>query len=248
MRIGRLIAAGSVAVGGVAAGLITWSALTYKDVHALKDIAADSPATSGKTGWKRVDAILDKLRDLAEQTGIPLGLLVGWIAKESGGKLAVYPQPGKGDTSLDERGFFQLTPEESQKLGVDHMRLSVDADYSLNAGMKLVREYQSTINSIMDGVTSAGTSYYWRLVKLAHSMGSGQVKKIVKAAKDAGQAGSWEELKDFALGMKIKGPQPKKWFPFVDTVYKVGRPFGFGSESTAVVGVSGLDCLGAEAA
>jgi len=39
-----------------------------------------------KTGKKRVDEILGKLQAAASASGIPLGLLVGWVIKESGGK------------------------------------------------------------------------------------------------------------------------------------------------------------------
>jgi hypothetical protein len=227
-------------------GFLLWKLLSTE--HTLKDFAPDSSPMPGKTGWKKVDAILPQLQAFARTTGIPLGLIIGWIAKESGGRLA-------DTTSMDERGYFQLMPAESKALGLDHQRLSTDSDYSINEGGKIIRHYQSVINDLMDGVTSAGTSYYWRLVKLAHSLGSGQVKKIVNLAKDAGHAGSWEELEDFATGIHINGPQPKKWFPFVDdsrahtknnSVYRVGKPFGFGSESL-LVGFNGLDYLGCEA-
>ena len=133
-RVGKYVASGGVLGTLVAAVLGTWYVLT-RDVHTIKEIPPDAlpmaPA-QGRTGWKRVDALLDKLRGLSQSTGIPLGLMVGWIAKESGGRLAVFSQPGKGDTSMDERGYWQLTPEESKTLGLDHARLSVDADYSLS--------------------------------------------------------------------------------------------------------------------
>lgn len=235
----RYIAIGG-GVAGAAAGLgfLVWKLLTTNE-HSLKDIMPDEPISGGpdKTGYKLVDKILDKLRASAQKSGIPLGLMVGWIAKESGGKLS-------DTTSLDERGYYQLMPSESKSLGLDHQRLSTDSDYSIDAGVQLIRHYQSTINDL--NVANAGTSYYWRLVKLAHSMGAGQVRKVVTAAKAAGQAGSWGDLEDFATAMSINGPQPKKWFPFVDLVYKVGRPFGFGSEAKAVVGLDGLDLLGCE--
>jgi hypothetical protein len=165
----------------------------------------------------------------------------------------VYKQPGLGDTFMGERGYFQLTPKESETIGVDHERLSVDSDYSIDAGIKLIRYYQSIVDKL--NVVPTGTADYYKLVKLTHSMGSGQVPKIVKAAKAEGQAGSWNQLEQFALAMSINGPQPKKWFPFVDDVYRIGRPFGFGSESSFMVGISpinrsmvGLDLLGAEEA
>lgn len=241
---------GGLSTAAVGVSIAVWRLLRGLD-RPLKDIEPDTSAMPGKTGYKRVDAILPQLRAAAQASGIPLGLMVGWIAKESGGKLS-------DTTSLDERGYFQLMPDESKALGLDHQRLSTDSDYSINAGVLLIRHYQSTINDLMAGVTSAGTSFYWRLVKLAHSMGAGQVKKVVNAAKAAGLANSWDVLEQFAMGTSIKGPQPKKWFPFVDSVYSVGHPFGFGSESTAIVGeivdlrerasttMRGLELLGCE--
>jgi hypothetical protein len=244
-RLGKLIASGGVfgVIVGVAVG--TWYALT-RDVHTLKDTPPDSlpPAPAlGKTGWKLVDKLLPKLQAMSSSTGIPLGLLVGWIAKESGGRL-------NDKTSLDERGYFQLMPDESRAIGVEHERLSTDSDYSLDAGMKLIRKYQSTINNLDLAGAPAGSTYYWRLVKLAHSMGSGQTKKIVDRAKAAGQAGSWNQLEQFALGLSINGPQPKKWFPFIDLIYRIGAPFGFGNEVSsppALIGVAcGFDFLGVD--
>jgi hypothetical protein len=251
----KAIGAGGLVGGVLAFGIgLTWYLMGGGLDRTIKNIAPDEVTGPNKTGYKRVDAILDALRAAARAAGIPLGLMVGWVAKESGGKLS-------DTTSLDERGYFQLMPSESKSIGVDHQRLSTDSDYSINAGVLLIQYYQKAVDAL--GVASKGSSYYWRLVKLAHSMGSGQMKKVVNAAKAAGSAGSWSDLESFAMGMSIRGPQPKKWFPFVDLVYKVGQPFGFGSESSVGETVpmwmvkeikqamrregTGLDLLGAEA-
>jgi hypothetical protein len=245
MSAGKVIAiTGAIAGGATALGLIMWKIIGGFPDRPMKDIHPDvSPPPPGRTGYNKIDAFFDKLRAVAQETGIPLGLMVGWIAKESGGRL-------NDTTSLDERGLFQLMPSESKSLGLDHERLSTDLDYSIAAGPKIIKKYQSNVNDLDLIYAPAGNSYYWRLVKLAHSMGAGQMKKVVKAAMAAGHASTWDDLETFALDMKINGPQPKKWFPFVDLVYKVGRPFGFGSESTvAVAGLvmtGGLDYLGVE--
>lgn len=247
MSAGKVVAiVGAIAGGATALGLITWKIIGGFPDRPEKDIRPDvSPPPPGKTGYKKIDAFFDKLRAVAQSSGIPLGLMVGWIAKESGGRL-------NDTTSLDERGLFQLMPSESKTLGLDHQRLSTDLDYSLDAGVKLIRKYQSDVNNLDLIYAPAGNAYYWRLVKLAHSMGAGQMKKVVKAAMAADQAKTWDDLEAFAVDMKINGPQPKKWMPFVDLVYKVGRPFGFGSESTVLVAGyeigCGLDTLGAETA
>lgn len=233
MSWGKLLAVGGALGGAAGLGVISYKLLTDKE-HTLKDIEPDyTPVAGGpdKTGYKLVDKLLPQLRAIAKETAIPLGLLIAWIAKESGGRL-------NDTTSLDERGYFQLMPSESKTIGVDHARLSTDSDYSLHAGALLIQDYMGKVTDL--NVARLGTSYFWRLVKLAHSMGSGQTKKVVNAAKAAGSAGSWDALEDFALDMKLNGPQPKKWFPFVDKIYRLGKPFGFGSEQAlAVVGHGG---------
>jgi hypothetical protein len=211
----------------------------------------DLPPAPGSTRYKRVDAILDLLKQAAGASGIPLGVLVGWIAKESGGKLAVHPQPGAGDTKLDERGLFQLMPAESKMLGFDHQRLSTDPVYSINAGLALIGHYMGEADKL--GVAQHGSNYYWRLVKLLHTMGSGAVDKIIAAAKADGAVASWEALEEYATShdaelLHATKHSPVKWFPFVDEVYATGAPFGFGA-ATTLVGASfpdiidPLDCL-----
>jgi hypothetical protein len=194
-----------------------------------------SPAPSGSTGYKLVDAILPQLRAASASSGVPLGVIVGWIAKESGGRLGEV-------TKLDERGLFQLMPAESKQLGLDHARLSTDLVYSINAGLALIGYYMGYVDRL--GVASRGTAYFWRLVKLCHTMGSGATKKIVAAAQAAGSAGSWATLEKFALDNNAEmlhetKHSPSKWFPFVDAIAEVGAPFGFGS-GDAIVGASGV--------
>jgi hypothetical protein len=196
----------------------------------------EMPVTPGKTGWPKVDAILHLLRQAALESGIPLGLLVGWIAKESGGKI------GEVTPKYNERGYFQLMPNESKKLGLDHERLSTDVMYSITAGLLLIGRYMKETDVL--GVAPRGTRFYWLLVKLGHTMGSGATKKIVAAAKAAGQAGSWEALERYALDHNTEilhetKHAPAKWFPLIEEIYRVGAPFGFGSDAgTSVVGAA----------
>lgn len=214
----------------------------------------DLPPAPGSTGYRKIDAILDELRKAAAASGIPLGLLVGWIAKESGGRIEEAPKALKGERDR-ERGYFQLTPSESDKLGLDHARLSTDPVYSINAGLVLIGQYMKAVDAL--GTAVKGSTYYWLLVKLAHTMGVGAMDKIVAAARAAHQAGSWDKLEQYALDhdaelLSATKHSPKKWFPFVDKVYDVGKPFGFGSgDQTSVVGAmpaftdipDPLDCL-----
>ncbi|HKW48697.1 MAG TPA: transglycosylase SLT domain-containing protein, partial [Gemmatimonadaceae bacterium] len=236
--------------GGAAALLLL--ALSGED-RAVPVNEPDLPATPGSTRYRRVDAILPQLQTAAAQSGVPLGLLVGWIARESGGKLATKPQPGPGDTKLDERGYFQLMPAESAALGFDHQKLSTDPTYSINAGLALIGKYMGEVDKL--GVAPKGSTYYWLLVKLAHTMGTGAMKKIVAAAQSQGAAKSWPDLRGYALAhdrelLSATKHSPAKWFPFVDDVYQTGAAFGFG-QAAAVVGggpvfkdiPDPLDCL-----
>jgi hypothetical protein len=237
-----LIAGGVVLTGGLAVIVYGW---LFGDYRTMKDHAPDSSAVPGSTGYKLVNALLPRLRAIAEATGIPLGLQVAWIAKESGGKLGSH-------TGLDERGLYQLMPAESKSLGLDHERLSTDLEYSLGAGTKLIRQYQSKVDDLGVAAAPRGSALYWLLVKLVHTVGAGQTKKWVKAAQAAGAMGSWGNFESFVLGQRWAGPQPRKWLPFLDAIYRLGRPFGFGSESAPLVSglpvaraLLGLDVLAA---
>lgn len=227
----RYVVGAGVTIG---AGAVLLRLLT-SDVHTFKeDVPPDvSPPPPGKTGHKLVDALLPKLRDLASRNNIPLGLIVGWIIKESGGKLT-------DTTSTDERGYFQISPDESAKLGIDHQRLSTDSDYSLDAGARLIHEYETTVAGLKVAAADGYSAFYWLLVKLCHTVGTGQTKKWVEAAQVAGAAGSWADFEAYVLGKSWRGPQPKKWFPFMDSLYTIGKPFGFGNASSAGPAVAGL--------
>lgn len=193
-----------------------------------------------KTGWKGVDKLLPQLKAASQSSGIPLGLLVGWVGYESAGVIKSAPDPLKGQPD-SERGYFQLTPDESKSIGLtDHARLSTDPVYSINAGLALIGKYMGTAASF--GVAKKGTAYFWLLVKLCHTMGSGATKKIVAAALGAGQAGSWTALQKYALAndaalFALVKHRPSKWFPKISSVvYKRGLPFGFGTEVETVLG------------
>jgi hypothetical protein len=230
-RSSTLLYLGGALVGGGV--LFAGYNYAYADIHTLKDNKPDDPQPApGKTGYKLIDRLMPKLTEIAKSTGIPLGLLIGWIAKESGGKL--------GDvTKLNERGYFQLMPSESKRIGVDHDRLSTDSDYSLDAGTKLIREYERSVKALNVPAAPVGSAFYWRLVKLAHTVGEGQTKKFVKAARAADKLGSWQDFENYCLTLTVTGPQPKKWFPFLDSIYDIGKRFGFGTGDTGLL-VSGL--------
>lgn len=242
----------------IAGGLITIAALAaLSDTDPVPVHEPDVPpsqALPGSTRYRKVDAILPQLRAAAERSGIPLGLLVGWVARESAGRLDEVPKPLKGEPD-GERGYFQLTPSNSREVGADHARLSTDSDYSIDAGIRYIQKCMGDVDRL--GVAARGSMFYWMLVKLVHTMGSGATKKIVEAARAAGAAGSWASLKQYALShegdlLSATKHSPSKWFPLVDKVAEVGLPFGFGTNTSIyVAGLEGmfadipdpLDCL-----
>lgn len=198
------------------------------------DLPVSTPAPAGfpkSTGYKLVDKILPQLKAASESSGVPLGVLVGWVAKESGGKLGEV-------TRLDERGVFQLHPDESKALGLDHQRLSTDLTYSINGGLALIGKYMGQATKL--DIAPKSSEFFWKLVKLAHTMGSGATAKIVAMAKTAGEAKTWKRLEDYALShekeiMHAVKHSPAKWFPFIDAIYRLGAPFGFGAGSQDTV-------------
>ena len=235
--------------GGAAALYAIFSRPDERDVPVfeLPDIPAvpsppppESAPSLPSTRYRRVDAILGGLQRAAQSSGIPLGLIVGWIIRESAGKIGEIPKVILKGESDYERGLFQLTPSESRALGfTDHKRLSTDLNYSISAGIALINKYTGDTERL--GVAPKGTSYFWRVVKLIHTMGLGATKKIVELARAAGQAGTWDSLERFALAnentiMSAVHHSPTKWLPMVDQVYALGQPYGFGDAPSIVGG------------
>lgn len=234
-----LVAGGTAALIALLAGA--------KDERPVPDHEPDERAAPGSTGYKKVDALLPELRKAADSSKVPLGLLVAWIAKESGGKLSEVTK------KYDERGYFQLMPAESTSLidpetgkkGLDHKRLSTDSKYSINAGLLLIGKYMRIVDALH--VAKKGTAFYWLLVKLCHAMGEFAVSKIVSMAREAGAVvDTWRALEQYAedheAEVKAKTKHSAtKWFRFCDEIYDLGKPFGFGDgglEGDVVVGDS----------
>ena len=124
-------------------------------------------ATGGKAWASRLIPLLNLYRG-----DIPLEFLLGWIDVESGG---VIGKPGEV-SSLGERGYFQIHPDEWKDHGFPRKfpgrtmkDLSADPDFSIRAGIELVRVNRLAIAGTLQKLGfEPGPDLFWHLVKLRH--------------------------------------------------------------------------------
>jgi hypothetical protein len=168
---------------------------------------------------------------------IPLDFLLGWIAVESGGRI--------GDiTSINERGYFQIHPDESKTLGIEHDRLSTDPDYSVRAGIQLVKYDAKWAVSLG---FPYGSNLFWHVVKMRHWLPAG-VNAIVRDMRQhGGIPNSWDEFRAYAVANRlriialIKRATGGRWGPKWDPQYGVNvvdRMFNYGRQLAAGLGGS----------
>jgi N-acetylmuramoyl-L-alanine amidase len=124
---------------------------------------------------------------------IPLKFLLGWVAVESDGCIDVITKP-----PLDERGFFQISREESRMRKFDHERLTTDPDYSVQAGIQLIRSYAKLAQARYPWATP-GSELFWRLVKLQHAMGSPLAWKLLSSMQRSNTPMTWEAIKRYEV-------------------------------------------------
>jgi hypothetical protein len=125
---------------------------------------------------------------------IPLQFLLGWIQHESGRKIC-------SGTSLDERGYFQIHPGESQSLHLDHKRLSTSPEYSIIGGIKLV---QSKMKTVQGRGFTPGTDLFWHLVKLLHWLPKGVDVALAHMRQHGFRASSWDEFRNYMLSNRME--------------------------------------------
>jgi phosphatidylserine/phosphatidylglycerophosphate/cardiolipin synthase-like enzyme len=163
-----------------------WSAELQWDVPQMPAAAQFSRAIPELTRMRGLVPLLEKYRG-----EIPLDFLLGWIVVESDGRIDEI-------TSLDERGFFQIHPDESHDRHFEHQRLSSDPDYSVKAGIDNVRFYARLAQQRFPSIP-AGSELFWRMVKLQHAMGSGLAYRLIKAMLAAGVPLTWENIRQYEI-------------------------------------------------
>jgi N-acetylmuramoyl-L-alanine amidase len=167
--------------------------------------------------WALLAPLLDRYRG-----EIPLEFLLGWIAVESNGRIDVV-------TSLDERGFFQIHPAESRdaRPPLQHHRLSTDPDYSVQAGIQLVRHYAALARRRFPWIR-AHSELFWRIVKLQHAMGSGLANTLMNQMRARGINPTWDAIKRYELTdgprlHRLLAVKPGRFGRNVDHVFERGR-------------------------
>lgn len=145
------------------------------------------PAQCGPSDPNKLIPILDKARG-----DIPLEFLLAWVDVESAWVL-------EPPSVTCERGFFQLYPEDSVKLGLDHDRIGTDPVYSLQSGIRLINERarQQIERAVKAFGIPRGSDLYWHLVKLWHWIPSAPEKILASMSAQGVKATDWESVRGF---------------------------------------------------
>ena len=161
---------------------------------------------------ERVGAAVPHLTEEARD-GVPLDLLLGWIAKESSGKLGDEErtrQANNPDYTLDEISLFQISVEERElylKLKpAARARMLTDMAFSVKQGIRLAKFYQGALEQA-NGVSTESPAV-WQLVKLSHKVGLPSVKRLLGKMADATvdpATASWRDIKTFVAGHPRSG-------------------------------------------
>lgn len=218
-------------------GLIADGIVGTLTERALIAAGAQSPPSGGATSiptpkpsWvQTLLPLLNKYRG-----DIPLDFLLGWIAVESNGRIAT-------TTHMDERGYFQIHPGESKTLKLDHTRLSYDPDYSVQAGIQLVRYYGKRTQAL--GIRY-GTDLFWGVSKLWHWLPLGVTTIAADMQEHGINLATWNDFRDYVLRNQQRLAElirnkrrfkelPPKWHPkvgvdFVDRLFRRGRELAAG--------------------
>lgn len=159
--------------------------------RALMDAGAAPPPPLAKIPYG-VSSANELVPLLEKHRGdIPVEVLLAWMDVESGRQLGSH-------TSICERGYFQLHPEESISLGLNHDLVGSNAQYSIIAGIRLVNQYRQRVNRLRPYGIIPGSDTYWRLVKLCHWIPSAGEKMLASMQKQGVAVTDWTGISNFA--------------------------------------------------
>ena len=145
------------------------------------------PAECGVSYPSKLIPILDRARG-----DIPLEFLLGWIDVESAWVL-------EPPSVTCERGYFQLYPEDSVSLGLDHDRIGADPTYSIQSGVPFVNRARKQIERAVKAFgVPRNSDLYWRLVKLWHWIPSAPEKILAAMSAQGVRPTDWDTVRDFA--------------------------------------------------
>jgi len=137
--------------------------------------------------------------------GMPTDFLLAWLDVESGGNAC-------STTSLDERGIFQIHPEEAKYTNTDFgllrpacsggklTRSLTDDEKKIQviSGVYLAQHYRERARSILNGVGadwSEASSDFWKLVKLGHALPAVGSEGLPWVKRTLGRAPTgWDEF------------------------------------------------------
>lgn len=171
------------------------------------------------SAWvKRYGPVIAKF---ASGSDVPLAMLLGHVQHESGGR-------PNDRTKLDERGLFQIHPGTSKDMGFDHARM-FDPNYNIWAGVEMFKRMAHKLQREYRQLFPARNDFFWHVVRFEFSIGSGAVRKILRAmTAEHVQPRSWAQFKAYLTAnrkrlLSLTKHDPVKWAGMVDRVFATGQ-------------------------
>lgn len=193
------------------------------------------PAWVGTQLWRVYKSGLYPAIENATALGIPAALLLGWPAFESSWLIGSH-------TKYDERGYFQLMPAESAKIGVDHQSLSTDPQASFDAGVALIQEYRNEVAN--DGFSESNPDLFWPMVKFYHTIGAGGARAMISMMRNDGiEPTTWSDVEDYVAnnpGLYPGGHSADKWVPVPGKVMSKGNLLAMAGKFKLYTNVGGV--------
>jgi len=158
------------------------------------------PQQSTSAWPKRLIPILERYR-----RDIPLEFLIGWIGVESGGNISE-------TTSLGERGYFQIHPDEWKDRGFSRRfpdykfeDLSRDPDFSIRAGIMLVQGNRDAVTNYTQKLGfKFGPELFWRLVKLYHWTPVGLQATLRHMKQNGFIPKNWDDFRNYMCSKRME--------------------------------------------